>query len=164
MDIRLATHADLDELDRVFACARDTMRASGNPSQWWPGYPERELLLDDIDRGQLYAVEHEGRICGAFVYALGDDPTYAVIEQGEWLDDEPYGTIHRIASDGTCRGLFGEILAYCRGVQPNVRVDTHVDNAIMRHLVEKAGFVYCGIIHIEDGSPRLAYQLPAGRR
>ena len=163
MEIRLATETDLDELERVYACARQAMRVGGNPTQWGTTYPERDLLVDDIARGQLYVVEGDGRLCGAFVYALGADPTYAVIEGGEWLDDEPYGTIHRIAGDGSRKGLFGAALAYCQGICPNVRIDTHEDNATMRHLVEKAGFVYCGIIHLEDGSPRLAFQLPANR-
>jgi RimJ/RimL family protein N-acetyltransferase len=41
---------------------------------------------------------------------------------------------------------------------PNIRIDTHRDNAIMQHLLEKNGFVKCGIIYVEDGSPRIAYQ------
>ncbi|MGI6220557.1 MAG: GNAT family N-acetyltransferase [Coriobacteriales bacterium] len=163
MVIRPAGEADLPEVDRVYAHGRAIMRESGNPTQWWPTYPEREILLDDIARSQLYVVCDDGRICGAFVYALDPDPTYAVIEQGAWLDDEPYGTIHRIATDGTRRGLFDAVLAHCRSIRSNVRIDTHEDNAIMRHLIEKAGFEYCGIIYISDGTPRLAYQLPADR-
>ena len=28
----------------------------------------------------------------------------------------------------------------------------------MQHLIEKNGFKRCGIIHIADGSPRIAYE------
>lgn len=28
----------------------------------------------------------------------------------------------------------------------------------MRHCIEKYGFAYCGVIHLLDGSPRLAFQ------
>lgn len=163
MNIRPATYEDLGALDLVFECARATMCANGNPNQWPPPYPERELLMDDIARKQLYVVEIGGKIVAAFVFALGEDPTYGYIE-GAWPDDAPYGTIHRIASDGSCHGLFEPILAFCRGICPTVRIDTHADNAIVQHLAEKAGFSYCGIIYLEDGSPRMAYHLPASRR
>ena len=39
-----------------------------------------------------------------------------------------------------------------------VRADTHADNKIMQHLLEENGFTKCGIIHVEDGTPRIAYQ------
>ena len=54
----------------------------------------------------LYAVEINGRFCGAFVFFIGEEPTYRIIEDGAWIDDGPYGTIHRVASDGTERGIF----------------------------------------------------------
>lgn len=160
MNIRLATHDDLDQLERVFAYARQFMRDAGNPTQWGSAYPEREILLNDLARKQLYAVEVDGRICAAFVYALGDEPTYQLIEEGAWLDDEPYGTIHRIAKDGTVRGLFPQVMEFCQGIQPNVRIDTHADNAPMLACIRKAGFTYCGIIYHTDGTPRKAFQIP----
>lgn len=42
------------------------------------------------------------------------------------------------------------------------RVDTHGDNVIMRRCIERAGFVYCGIIYLLNGDPRLAYQKLGG--
>jgi hypothetical protein len=48
---------------------------------------------------------------------------------------------------------------YCFSQDPNIRIDTHRDNKIMRHLVEKHGFAYCGIIYLDNGDERLAYQL-----
>ena len=29
----------------------------------------------------------------------------------------------------------------------------------MQHLIERSGFTRCGIVYMEDGSPRIAYQL-----
>lgn len=153
---------DLDGLEAVYAAARRYMVQSGNPAQWGDGYPRRALLEADIQAGELYAAEREGRVCGAFAFPLGEDPTYAVIEEGQWLNGAPYGTIHRLAGDGTEKGLFARCLAFCRGITPNIRADTHRDNRTMQHLLEKHGFVRCGIIHVSDGSPRIAYQLPAG--
>ena len=59
------------------------MAADGNPTQWGDDYPERSQLLDDIQRNVSYVIEHEGHICGTFVFILGDDPTYHLIEDGD---------------------------------------------------------------------------------
>ena len=40
---------------------------------------------------------------------------------------------------------------------PNLRIDTHVDNAPMRRALEKYGFSYCGVIHIFNGDERIAF-------
>ena len=159
--IRKARMEDLDALLAVYAAARQDMARSGNPTQWGDGYPKRALLEADIQAGQLYVLEREGTVRGAFAFIVGDDPTYAVIENGRWLDGAPYGTIHRLTGNGMEKGLFSQCLAFCRGITPNIRADTHHDNRIMRHLLEKHGFTRCGIIHVADGSPRIAYQLSA---
>lgn len=158
--IRKARTEDLDALLEVYTAARQYMARSGNPTQWGDGYPQRDLLEEDLRAGRLYAFEREGTIRGAFAFMIGDDPTYSVIENGRWLDGAPYGTIHRLAGDGTEKGLFAQCLAFCRGIIPNIRSDTHQDNRTMQHLLEKHGFTRCGIIHVADGSPRIAYQLP----
>ena len=101
MTIRPTTYADLDALTAIFAHARAQMATDGNPTQWGDGYPTREQLKNDIHRGVSYVIEHEGVPCATFVFIIGADPTYQYIEDGQWLDDTlPYGTIHRIASNG----------------------------------------------------------------
>lgn len=164
MEIRLARQDDLGEVERVFERARRFMREAGNPTQWGNSYPERELLVQDMERGHLHVVLDGGRVCGVFAFALGEDPTYRVIEDGAWLDDEPYGTIHRVASDGTAHGIFPLALDFCRAIEGNIRIDTHADNAPMLHSIEKAGFVRCGTIYHTDGTPRVAFQMPAELR
>ena len=158
--IRLAEQSDLPRLMEVYAAAREFMVRTGNPHQWAGGHPAASLLTADIPKKQLYVVEENGFVHGAFAFIIGDDPTYAYIENGAWLSDAPYGTIHRIASDGTSPGMFGDVLAFCREIQPHVRIDTHKDNKVMQHIVTKHGFRYCGVIYLENGDPRLAYELP----
>lgn len=46
----------------------------------------------------------ETGIHGVFALFDGAEPTYAHIEEGEWLNDEPYVTIHRLAGDGRVHG------------------------------------------------------------
>ena len=161
ISVRKQTLADTDELERVYNYARGYMKRTGNPNQWLT-HPDREELERDAATGNGYVIECDGRICGAFAFFTEPDPTYSVID-GEWLNAEPYGTIHRVASDGTVRGLLGVMIDYCAAVIPNLRMDTHNDNKVMQHLLDKYGFKKCGTVYIiddfSDHSPRIAYQI-----
>lgn len=157
MRIRKANHSDLPRILEIFSYAREQMQKNGNPNQWGSTYPPRELLEEDIARGRLY-VEEETEIEGVFVFFLGEDPAYGKID-GAWQNALPYGVIHRVASAGRVRGMVGRIVSFCKTKCPNLRIDTHEDNLIMQRCLEKNGFVRCGIIWIETGAPRIAYQL-----
>lgn len=158
MTIRHTTPADYSRIQEIYAYAREQMRRAGNPGQWGDSRPSGETLLNDIRHRQSHVLEEQGQISGVFTFIIGEDPTYRIIRQGQWLDDAPYGTIHRIAGNGAGKGIFRKCLSYCMAQIPNIRIDTHRDNALMRHLLEKHGFRKCGIIYVEDGSPRIAYQ------
>ena len=160
MTIRKAKVSDLNSILRVYETAREYMRQNGNPDQWGKHKPPKALLEDDIRKGELFVGENdEGDIHFVFAFILGEDPTYSYIEDGAWLSDEPYGTIHRIASDGTVSGVVKTAVDYCRKTISNIRIDTHENNKTMQHVLEKLGFLRCGIIYLEDGAPRIAYQL-----
>ena len=152
--IRPAIQADMDEIMEIYACARQFMAENGNPTQWGQHHPPRKMLEEDIDLNRLYVVEAGGRLCGVFMFLIGDDPTYTHIE-GSWRSDSPYGVIHRIAGVGG--GVSAAALEYCSGMIDHLRIDTHADNKPMQHVVEKAGFSKRGIIYVEDGTPRIAY-------
>ena len=155
-EIRPARLEDLDEILKIYDYAKKFMVQTGNPTQWAGSYPQRELLEEDIENGGLYAVTEDGTICGVFYFVIGLDPTYTVIENGAWHSDRTYGTIHRIAGNGT-GGLFGAVLEFCRSKIDYLRIDTHEDNKVMQHVVTKHGFKECGIIYTDDGSPRIAF-------
>ena len=97
-------------------------------------------------------------IVATFVLRGGTDPTYNVIYDGQWLNDEPYAVIHRVASSGEVKGVIRVVLDFARRQYRNIRVDTHADNKVMQHLMQKEGFRYCGVIHCWNGTERLAYQ------
>lgn len=163
MEIRKAKTDDLPQIRKIYNAAKEYMDASGNPKQWAVGYPPEEYLRQDMELSRLYVCEERGNLCGVFMLSTEDDPTYHYIE-GAWLNDESYGVIHRIASDGTTKGVFKLVLEFCKGKLneqniTNLRIDTHEDNRTMQHLVEKYEFCRCGIIYLENGSPRIAYQL-----
>ena len=157
MEIRRATLQDLDRMLEIYDYARAFMRSTGNPTQWSRGYPSRELLLADIEEGVSFVAEEEGVIHGTFMFYNGKDGIYDVIEDGAWLNDEPYAVIHRIAGDGQIKGLLSMAVEYGSQFSDNLRMDTHRDNRVMQHTLEKNGFVRCGIIHLENGDPRIAY-------
>lgn len=156
--IRKCVEADVPRLLQLADKARGTMRASGNMNQWVNGYPSCDVFLSDIERGCSYMLEQDGQPVATFAFLPGPEPTYNTIYEGQWLNDEPYYVVHRIASTSTSRGTLRHILDYCFTFTPNIRIDTHRDNAIMRHLLTKLGFSYCGIIYLADGAERLAYQ------
>ena len=157
--IEPAMPADLPAVLRVYETARAFMAATGNSRQWGTSFPPEALLRSDIAAGQLYVARGtDGAVHGAFAGVCGEDPTYAVIKEGAWRSSTPYLTLHRVAADGTVHGFFAAAVAFCERITPHLRVDTHDDNAVMRHLIEKAGFQYCGRIYLEDGSPRRAYE------
>jgi len=162
--VQKATREDLDTVLDIYKKARIYMKEHGNPNQWGDEYPLAALLEEDILREQLYVCKENGVIYGVFAFMIGADPTYADIEQGAWLNDEPYGTIHRVAGDGRVKGTFHHCVEFCRQQAANLRIDTHKDNLTMQHLIEKEGFTKCGIIYVEDGTPRIAYQYAAGER
>ncbi len=159
MKIRKAKLSDMDRILKIYAYARQFMVETGNPNQWAAqGYPKRSLLEADIEKGNLYVMEEADGIRGVFAFVIGADPTYERIDGGQWLNDRTYGTIHRIAGDGTVKGLLRQCVDFGFTLIDNIRIDTHKDNKIMQHLIEKCGFTYCGIITGSDGNPRLAYQ------
>lgn len=157
MNVRRATPADLEPLLEIYAYARAQMKLNGNPLQWKDNRPSRAVVAGDIERGNSYVIEADGAPCGVFALIFGEEPTYRSIE-GKWKNDAPYGTIHRIAGNGRVKGIFRICLEYCERQISNLRIDTHRDNKIMRHLIEKSGFEQCGIVYVDDGTPRIAYQ------
>ena len=158
MTIRAARAAELGRILEIYADARKFMRENGNPDQWGEGYPPEELIREDVTGGRSYVCEEDGEILGVFYYAEGNDPTYEVIADGAWQNDAPYGVIHRIAVSAHGRGVAAACFAYAFARCGNVKIDTHENNLAMQRALAKNGFVRCGIIHLPDGSPRIAYQ------
>ena len=156
--IRKSKPEDLPRLMEIFAHARSFMVSTGNPDQWAEDYPGRELLLKDIGSSDSYVVMVGSAVVATFVLRAGDDPTYRVIYDGEWPDDGPYATIHRIASDGSRKGILHLVMKFALERFSSIRIDTHRDNRVMRAAILREGFRYCGIIRCWNGTERLAYQ------
>ncbi len=157
MKIRKSTTEDVLRILEIYAAAREFMKRTGNPNQWKDSRPDPKLAYIDAEKGQGYVMEDDNGIFATFALVLGKDPTYEHIEDGEWPDEDPYGTIHRIASDGTHRGVFEKALEFCDTQINIIRIDTHRENKVMLDLLSKNGFKRCGIIYVDDGTPREAF-------
>ena len=155
--IRRATPKDLPRILEIYSFARSFMEKTGNPNQWGKTNPPESQLVADIRNGDLYVAESD-QIHGVFFFAMGEDPTYREIFEGAWGSAMPYGTIHRIAGDGS-GGIVKAAVQFAKETTDHIRIDTHKDNWVMQHVLEKLGFIRRGIIYIADGSPRIAYEM-----
>lgn len=162
MKIRQATPQDLPRLMEIFADARQFMAQHGNPNQWGPSnWPPEALIQEDIAQGHSYVcVNDAGIVIGTFYLAVGNDiePDYATIE-GKWIGDNHYGVVHRIASDGSEKGIGTFCLTWAFEQCGHIRIDTHADNIVLQRLLEKLGYTCCGTIYLaKNHESRLAYE------
>lgn len=153
--VRPAKLPDLSRIEEIYGYARDFMAKNGNPNQWGKTNPPTEQLLRDISENKLFVITDGESIHGVFFFWVGEDPAYQRID-GTWRSDTPYGTIHRIAGDGS-GGILKTAVDFAEGKIGHLRIDTHEDNRVMQSAVTKLGFYRRGIIYLEDGSPRIAY-------
>ena len=156
--VRQAVKGDFESVLGVYAKAREFMKITGNPTQWGNAYPSKDLLENDLEKGQLFVVEYLGKVVGSFVFFVGDEPNYAYIENGEWAKNGEYGVLHKVASNGSVKGVFGKILEFAKSKADYLRIDTHADNKVMQSLLDKNGFTRRGVVYMrDDGTPRFAY-------
>ncbi len=162
MEIRKTKFEEIDQLMEIYAYARKFMSEHGNPRQWSAyNWPPINLIERDIEEGNSYVCIHDGKIVGTFYYIYGNriEPTYDVIEDGQWIGDDSYGVVHRIAGDGSVKGIGSFCLNWAYEQCGHLRIDTHEDNKVMQNLLTKLGFDYCGNIHVtQDPDIRFAYE------
>lgn len=168
LELRRAKPEDAQAVGGLYAQARTALRAAG-VDQWQDGYPDASDALADIRAGMGYVIEENGRVLAYACLGFGEEPTYRVIEQGRWLGEGEYGYLHRVAVADSAKGrglagmLFDELKRQAkeRGVGI-IRGDTHRDNLPMQRVMAKNGLEYRGVIYVEDGSQRLAFEALLG--
>jgi GNAT superfamily N-acetyltransferase len=168
MEIKKATPNDVSSMMELFDEARGTIALLGI-DQWQNGYPSCEVVNNDISLSRSYVVcEDDGKICGTFVLVDDGEPTYDKIYDGHWStgdNNKNYLAIHRVAVAVRMRGkgVSTAIIRYAEDfarahTMSSLRIDTHEGNVVMRRMLEKHGFAYCGVIYLENGDPRVAYE------
>ncbi len=163
MRIRKTTEQDLRRVMEIYAQARQFMAENGNPDQWGAiNWPPETLIHEDIQDGNSYVcVNDDDAVIGVFFYIFGKDidPSYREISDGAWLDNSPYGVVHRIATDHSQKGIGAFCLNWAFEQCGHLRIDTYGDNIVMRRLLQKLGFQRCGTIYVaEDDLPRMAFE------
>ncbi|MEG1894158.1 MAG: GNAT family N-acetyltransferase [Clostridia bacterium] len=164
MHFRSATPDDIDKIMRIITQGQEFIRSQGF-IQWTNGYPEKELLMQDIAHGNAHVLMQDGEMLSVAVVIIGDEPNYRHIYDGEWNSNDEYATIHRMAVSAEHRGsgvamvMFTQITDMCvnAGIR-NIRADTHENNVPMRGALERSGFICRGSVYMVDGQKRVAYE------
>ena len=160
---RRATMADLPTMLKIYEHARKLMASNGNPTQWVISSLVRKWFVTMSNRNApcCLSIRLMARnVCSPSSHCVRHRPTYVNID-GAWLDDDPYVTIHRIASSGLAKGAAKDCINWCIEHYGNVRADTHPNNKAMQHVLESNGFARCGLIQLLDrpsDTTRIAYQ------
>lgn len=165
--IRRAAQSDIPQIMRIIAEAQAFLAARG-VDQWQDGYPDEQLMRQDIAEQTCHVLEAEGgEILGIVTIVLTGEPTYAAIFDGAWRTEEPYACFHRVAVGASQRGS-GAAAALMEGAERyaagegmrSVRIDTHRDNRAMLRMLEKNRYERCGVIFLADGAERIALEKP----
>ena len=159
MIIETAKLADLNAILKIYGEARAFMTETGNPTQWGKAYPHKATLEADIEENRLFKLTDGEALLGVFCFFIGEEPTYRKIYDGEWGSADPCGVIHRVAIASAARGkgVVREIFSFASERAPYIRIDTHRNNAPMQRALMKFGFKRRGIIYLESGDEREAF-------
>lgn len=165
MKLQFAKINNLDDIMEIINQAKAELKRK-NIKQWQDGYPNEKTIINDINKHRGFIIRKDNRVIAYFVLDLMGEPTYENIYEGKWLNDQNYGTIHRmcIHEDYQNKGYSGDIFDFCKNYLVNhqifnLRIDTHEDNKKMQKAIKRNNFTYCGIIYLNHTDKRLAYQL-----
>lgn len=166
--VRLANINDKEDIGIIFGDAKVKF-ALDKTYQWKGDYPSIVDFCDDLNNNLVIVEERNNLVVGCATIVFTPDPNYKVID-GKWLNDEKYVSIHRIATrnnyyhQGVAYTLFKECerIALENNIR-NIKIDTHELNKSMRNLIEKLGYLECGVIELLHRSDlvdkyRVAYQ------
>lgn len=160
MEIRLAFPNEVDAIMQVIEEAKKCLEEAGS-AQWQNGYPNADIIIDDIISGQAYVALEEGKLLAYAAVTKSPEKAYEAIYEGDWQDgDSEYLVFHRIAVAADVQGQ-GIAQTFLEGLIEgfdylDFRSDTHAENKPMQHIFEKLGFKKVGKVSV-DGE-RLAYQ------
>lgn len=165
-DFRLSTIEDVPEIGVIVNQAKKYLKEQGSP-QWQNGHePHAAVIREDIKKKASYVLTLNGEIVGTVALIAEKDPIYEAID-GKWQGNGPYVSLHHVAVSQNYRGKgLGKTLltsaiqqAQLLGFE-DIRIDTYPANQPMLTLINKLGFVYCGMIFFPfEHGERKAFQL-----
>ncbi len=163
---RLATLKDINQIMEAVEDSREILRLQGN-GQWQDGYPNKDDFINDINNQNLYVVldkNDETKIAGVCALTFYEED-YHHLYEGEWLTDLDYMVMHRVALNKRyAHQGYGDLLfetfldvAKLKGYH-SLRIDTHEGNAVMRHLITKFDFEFCGRVILPPNKDRMVFE------
>jgi len=164
MEFRKSELEDIPAIMQIINKAKVFLKDSGI-DQWQKGYPNEEVIREDICRGESYVAEIDHVVVGSVAITFSQEHHYDTLRDGEWLNkDGAYAVIHRIAvdSDYKGKGIAGFLMSQAEvlgaGKIQSIRIDTHENNISMQSAIKKQGFDLCGKITLLDGTDRLSFE------
>ncbi len=159
---RKATPNDLPFIWEILKSAIARRKEDGS-DQWQDGYPNPQVISEDIDKGAGYVLMVGDEIVGYVAIFINDEPEYANLK-GQWLSNDDFMVYHRVAiaenwiGKGLAKVLLGHVEQFARqkGIS-SIKADTNFDNIAMLKLFENLDYEYCGEVYFR-GSPRKAYE------
>lgn len=159
---RKATTTEIPQIWVLLQQAIARRKADGS-NQWQDGYPNPEVILNDITKNAGYVLLEDEDIVGYVALLINDEPEYANIE-GEWLTNNDFVVFHRvaIAENQLGKGLAKKLLYHIEEFALankiySIKADTNFDNFAMIAVFEKLDYQYCGQVYFR-GSARRAYE------
>ena len=164
---RKAGPEDLDAILKIVEEARAFLKE--NRVDMWQGtYPDAQVFLRDMERGECFLVSHGDEAAAFFVLSARPEESYAGITDGKWTEGMACCVLHRAAVAADYRGT-GLSVRMLRCVEEQaralglrcIRTDTHKHNRAMQRLLRGCGYRYRGNLSIPcDGpaTPRQAYE------
>ena len=155
LEFRRAGTDDLDALVALYGAAAQDMREKGI-DQWDEYYPDREILAEDVESGDMTLGFLDGQLACAWVVNREYDPEY---ELGAWDHTEgDFCVLHRLCVNPAMqgRGLARQAMARMeknaleQGFD-SVRLDVFSQNLHAQRLYEKLGYRRTGEVRFRKG-------------
>ena len=159
---RRAKISDAFEIWQILKDAIQRRKEDGS-NQWQDGYPNMDVVKNDIERKIGFVLTRNDNIIGYTAIIINDEPDYINIE-GKWLTNQDFIVYHRVAiskkflAKGMAKKMMKLIEEYALSKNIySLKADTNHDNIPMLKIFEKMGYSFCGTVHIRQ-SPRKAYE------
>ncbi len=164
MNFRKSNENDINKIMEMIEEAKEYFK-SNNIDQWQDGYPNYQVILDDINKGYSFVFIENDNIVASVAVSFEGKNTYDKIYEGQWLSIQSYCVIHRLVVDSRLKGngisskIIKKIEEIClENNIHSIKIDTHKENLSMQKLLKKNNFSYCGIIYLESKAPRVAFE------
>jgi len=158
--------AQSEEAEAIWSIIQEAIdkRKEEGSRQWQDGYPNLDVVREDIVKGQGYvSLNKEGELTGYLALIFDGEPAYDAIAD-QWLTNRPFSVVHRIAvsQDKYVKGQATWMLEEAQKISLengflSLKVDTNFDNPGMLRVLDKLGYVYCGEVYFR-GSARKAFE------